>query len=280
MALGRQRSLKAGVVREQLARLAGLDVDVTVEPVPGDQEGLRWRTRQRYAVLPDGRLGMRKHRSHEVVPVEDCLLEAPTGPTFDVRGVRFEIADGGFWQVHPGAPEALVGAVLEALQPRPGDTVLDLYAGAGLFSRFLRDTVGSAGRVVAVEGDAAASALGERNCPGVEVMAGDVTGVLATSYKEAFDLVVLDPPRAGAKAEAGQFAAAELAEAREKLALADNAVKEESMVAAERFARESRVQAELASARTATAKTAAVNKEMERGADALSEEMQRAGESR
>lgn len=82
------------------------------------------------------------------------------------------------------------------------------------------------------------------------------------------------------KAEAGQFAAAELGEARGKLALADSAVREESMIVAERFAQESRVQAELASARTAMVKAAAVNKEMERGADALSDEMQRAGEPR
>jgi uncharacterized membrane protein YeaQ/YmgE (transglycosylase-associated protein family) len=82
------------------------------------------------------------------------------------------------------------------------------------------------------------------------------------------------------KAEAGQYAGAELREAREKLASADSAVQEENMVGAERFAQESRVQAELASARTAAAKATAVNKEMERGADALSEEMQRAGEPR
>jgi hypothetical protein len=82
------------------------------------------------------------------------------------------------------------------------------------------------------------------------------------------------------KADAGQFAGAELGEAREKLAMADSAVREENMIVAERFAHESRVEAELASARTAAAKAAAVNKEMERGADALTEEMQRAGEPR
>lgn len=82
------------------------------------------------------------------------------------------------------------------------------------------------------------------------------------------------------KAEAGRYAGAELGEAREKLALADNAVREENMVVAERFAQESQVQAELASARTAMAKATAVNKEMELGADALTEEMQRAGEPR
>ena len=82
------------------------------------------------------------------------------------------------------------------------------------------------------------------------------------------------------KAEAGQFAGAELGEARQKLAMADNAVRDENMVVAERFARESQVQAELASARTAAAKAASVNVEMGRGADALAEEMQRAGEPR
>jgi uncharacterized membrane protein YeaQ/YmgE (transglycosylase-associated protein family) len=80
------------------------------------------------------------------------------------------------------------------------------------------------------------------------------------------------------KAEAGQFASAELGEARDKLASANSALQEENMITAERFAQESRVQAELASARTAAAKAAAVNKELERGADALTEEMQRAGE--
>lgn len=82
------------------------------------------------------------------------------------------------------------------------------------------------------------------------------------------------------KAEAGRFAGPELGEARDKLALADNAVRDKDMVAAERFAQESQVQAELASARTAAAKARAVNEEMERGADALTEEMQRAGEPR
>jgi uncharacterized membrane protein YeaQ/YmgE (transglycosylase-associated protein family) len=82
------------------------------------------------------------------------------------------------------------------------------------------------------------------------------------------------------KAEAGQFAGAELGEAREKLSMADNAVREENMVEAERFAQESQVQAELASARTAAAKAASVNEEMKRDADALTEEMERTGEPR
>ncbi|WP_436700868.1 class I SAM-dependent RNA methyltransferase [Nocardioides sp. BYT-33-1] len=202
VALPAQRELKAQVVREQLRRVARLEVDVVVEAVPGDEAGLHWRTRQRYVDLPGGGRGMRKHRSHDTVAVDACLLEAPHGPSYDVRGRVFDVADGGFWQVHPGAPEALVDAVLEALAPRAGESALDLYAGVGLFSRFLSEAVGPTGRVAAVEGDRAASALSEHNCPGVLVRAGDVGGVLAGGLPPEWDradLVVLDPPRAGAK---------------------------------------------------------------------------------
>jgi tRNA/tmRNA/rRNA uracil-C5-methylase (TrmA/RlmC/RlmD family) len=195
--LARQRLLKAEVVREQLSRLAGLDVDVTVEPVPGDQDGLRWRTRQRFVPLPDGRHGMRKHRSHDIVPVDDCLI-AGAPPAYVVRDVAFEVATDGFWQVHPGAPETLVGAVLEALAPRAGESVLDLYAGVGLFARFLADAV-APGPVTLVEGDAAACELAVLNVPTATVLGGDVAEALAEDEIGPVDLVVLDPPRTGAK---------------------------------------------------------------------------------
>ncbi|WGX99470.1 class I SAM-dependent RNA methyltransferase [Nocardioides sp. L-11A] len=207
VALPAQRELKARVVREQLLRVARIEVDVVVEAVPGDEEGLHWRTRQRYVALPGGARGMRKHRSHDVVAVDACLLEAPDGPSYDVRGHAFEVTTApgegaSFWQVHPGAPEVLVDAVLDALGPRPGESALDLYAGVGLFSRFLAEAVGPTGSVAAVEGDRTASALSERNCPGVLACGGDVGAVLADGLPDAWaraDLVVLDPPRTGAK---------------------------------------------------------------------------------
>ena len=198
VAVPAQRALKTTVVREQLARLAGLTWDGEVEAVPGDRDGLHWRTRQRYVELPDGRRAMRKHRSHEVVTVDACLIEGVPSDHV-VHGRRFEVADDAFWQVHPGAPQVLVDTVLGMLSPQPGETALDLYAGVGLFSAFLLDAVGPGGRVVAVEGDATASALSVTNCPAAEVRAGDVAGVLATAYDEPFDLVVLDPPREGAR---------------------------------------------------------------------------------
>jgi len=197
--LERQRALKAEVVREQLRRLAGLDVDVEVEAVPGDDDGLRWRTRQRFVTLPGGGRGMRKHRSHDVVEIDDCLIHDPDGPSYDVRGHTFAVAADGFWQVHPGAPEVLVDTVLGLLEPRRGESALDLYAGVGLFARFLLDAVGPEGRVVAVEADREAADNAVVNCPEAEVRAGPVERVLASAHQKPFDLVVLDPPRTGAR---------------------------------------------------------------------------------
>ncbi|WP_392542273.1 class I SAM-dependent RNA methyltransferase [Oryzobacter telluris] len=77
VSLTAQRALKAGVVREQLARLAHLEVDVEVEPVPGDDAGLDWRSRVEFAVDDAGRAGLRRHRSHAVVPVDHCRIAAP-----------------------------------------------------------------------------------------------------------------------------------------------------------------------------------------------------------
>ncbi|MEN3358149.1 MAG: hypothetical protein V7637_2131, partial [Mycobacteriales bacterium] len=68
-----QRELKAAVVREQLARLAGRpDVDVEVAALPGGLLG--WRSRLRFAVTPAGQTGLHRHRSAELEPVAECPL--------------------------------------------------------------------------------------------------------------------------------------------------------------------------------------------------------------
>jgi tRNA/tmRNA/rRNA uracil-C5-methylase (TrmA/RlmC/RlmD family) len=217
VAVPAQRELKASVVREQLVRLAHLDPDdplvagLVVEQVPGDVEGLRWRTRTQFVTTRDGRPGLRKHRSHDVVPVEDCLITLRDVPTPTARTVvaagtshEFSVADDGFWQVHPGAPTVLVDTVLELLDPQPGESVLDLYSGVGLFARFLADRVGEGARIVAIEGDAEATRHARLNLGGFErarAQAGSVGQVLEASYDEPFDLVVLDPPREGARAQ-------------------------------------------------------------------------------
>ena len=74
VAVAAQRALKASLVSEQLRRLAGDERPVVVEEVIGAADGLGWRTRVRFAVDRDGRVGLHKHRSHAVEPVEHCLI--------------------------------------------------------------------------------------------------------------------------------------------------------------------------------------------------------------
>jgi tRNA/tmRNA/rRNA uracil-C5-methylase (TrmA/RlmC/RlmD family) len=222
-----QRRLKGEVVAEQLRRLAGLDREVVVEAVPVAQsapdDGLGWRTRMQYVAVPGGGLGLRKHRSHDVVLVEECLIEArgarrtvvedvgqrssrDRGEVIveTVLGRDFRVEADGFWQVHPQAPRVLTEAVLDLLGPRPGERALDLYAGVGLFSAFLADAVGRAGGVVSIESDRRASELAGENLaefPQAAVRAGRVDQVLSQGFgsTRSVDVVVLDPPREGAK---------------------------------------------------------------------------------
>lgn len=266
-----QRALKAAVVEEQLRRLAGIERRVVVEPAPGDAEGLGWRTRVQFAVDGQGRAGLRKSRSHDVVPVEECLIAAdgveevgverrdwsgvagveviaatgssdravvvtplpkPLGrmpiveldvPVSVLRGdgeggatrvhgraqVRevaagrtFKISGSGFWQVHPAAADVLSQAVLEYVDARPGETAMDLYSGVGLFAAGLAAAVGPDGEVVAVESDRGAVADARTNLAEFEhvVLVEERVERAIAQAPEGFqaEVVVLDPPRAGA----------------------------------------------------------------------------------
>ncbi|HUP98994.1 MAG TPA: TRAM domain-containing protein [Aeromicrobium sp.] len=201
-ALPAQRRLKEAVITEQFERLARMEVRVRVEEV---EPTLRWRSRMQYVALPGGRRGLRKHRSHSIIEVDDCLIAAPDArePSRDtvsetVLGHVFRVAGDGFWQVHPEAPQVLVETVIGMLEPRPGERALDLYAGVGLFSSFLAEAVGAGGSVTSVEGNRTASRLAAQNLarfPQVAVTCAPVEQAVTGPA----DVVVLDPPRSGAK---------------------------------------------------------------------------------
>jgi tRNA/tmRNA/rRNA uracil-C5-methylase (TrmA/RlmC/RlmD family) len=261
VALPAQRRMLGDVVGEQMRRLAGLDLQVQVQPVDGDDAGLGWRTRLRYSTDSQGRLGLRKHRSHDVVPVRSCPIghpglpevtshrwpgcesveavvssrddrlvvveqagrKPPKPPPVGAEGVvstagrrlrgrtyvtesgagrDWRVAATGFWQVHPGAAETLTRVALAMLAPQAGETALDLYAGVGLFAGALAAEVGSDGAVFAVEGDAGAVRDARRNLhdlPQVRLLAGHVERVLRDLPLDAADVVLLDPPRTGAR---------------------------------------------------------------------------------
>ncbi|MFC6067262.1 class I SAM-dependent RNA methyltransferase [Streptomyces ochraceiscleroticus] len=275
---GAQRRLKGEVIAEQLQRLAGLTPeeagwDGTVVPAPGDKvpagEVPAWRTRVQYAIDAEGHAGLRKHRSHEVQPIDHCMIAAPgvselgiekrewpqiatveaiaaTGshdrqviltpkpggrlPIVELdkpvsvmrigekdKGVHrvhgrpfvreraaertWRVGNGGFWQVHPQAADLLVESVMRGLMPKKGDMALDLYCGVGLFAGALADRVGDKGAVLGIESGKRAVEDARHNLADVDrvrIEHGKVDQILPRTGITDVDLVVLDPPRAGA----------------------------------------------------------------------------------
>jgi tRNA/tmRNA/rRNA uracil-C5-methylase (TrmA/RlmC/RlmD family) len=246
---GAQLDWKTTVVREQLARLAGLsaeqidDLGVRVQRVPGGILG--WRTRIRYSVDAAGRPGLLQHRSHQVVPIDRCRIARPALQELDITGREWPDADAieavassggdvsvltrpsgalvegppqvrevaagrdwqvpvdGFWQGHPAAADTLVAAVLDMLQPAPGESAWDLYGGAGLFAAAVAERTKA--RVTVVEssnGGVAAARANLADLAGVEVVQAKVDVALSRRRVAGpVDLVVLDPPRTGAGAK-------------------------------------------------------------------------------
>ncbi|KMO96490.1 class I SAM-dependent RNA methyltransferase [Streptomyces roseus] len=275
---GAQRRLKGEVVAEQLLRLAGLTPeeagwDGTVMPAEGDKlpagQVPQWRTRVQYAIDETGRAGLRKHRSHDIEPVDHCMIAAPgvselgiekqdwpqmatveaiaaTGsqdrqvvltprpggrlplveldkPVSVLRveekdggvhrvhgrpfvreradGRTYRVGMGGFWQVHPQAADTLIKAVMQGLMPRKGEMALDLYCGVGIFAGALAERLGETGAVLGIESTKRAVEDARHNLadfPRVRIEQGKVESVLPKTGITECDLVVLDPPRAGA----------------------------------------------------------------------------------
>jgi tRNA/tmRNA/rRNA uracil-C5-methylase (TrmA/RlmC/RlmD family) len=132
------------------------------------------------------------------------VVEGPARLRQRVGERDFTVAADGFWQVHPEAAPTFARAVLDGVRPAPGETVLDLYAGAGMLTAFLAEAVGTTGRVLGVESSrrAVADAAGNlADLPWAQVNCGRVDGLMLRRLGIAPDVVVLDPPRAGAGRE-------------------------------------------------------------------------------
>jgi tRNA/tmRNA/rRNA uracil-C5-methylase (TrmA/RlmC/RlmD family) len=115
---------------------------------------------------------------------------------------RWRVSGSGFWQVHPAAADTLASAVVRLLGPRPGEHALDLYSGVGLFSAALALAVGESGSVVAVEAGVDAVSDARRNLHDlqqVRLVVAQVETWLRRPGLPRADVVVLDPPRSGAR---------------------------------------------------------------------------------
>ncbi|MDR2355226.1 MAG: 23S rRNA (uracil(1939)-C(5))-methyltransferase RlmD [Clostridiales Family XIII bacterium] len=118
--------------------------------------------------------------------------------------LRFELSPRSFFQVNPAGARALGDLVAAYAAPRRTETIFDLYCGAGALGlRCAR----AAGRVVGVESAASAVADARRNAArngikNADFICGPVERALpALLAREKPQTVILDPPRAGCRAE-------------------------------------------------------------------------------
>jgi 23S rRNA (uracil1939-C5)-methyltransferase len=125
-------------------------------------------------------------------------------------GLVIEFAPVDFIQVNREVNVSMVAAAIAHLAPTPHDRVLDLFCGLGNFSLPLAKRAGS---VVGVEGDAGLVAKAAANAArnGVANAAFFRQDLFETAQfgpwaNERYDLVLLDPPRAGAAAVLARMA--------------------------------------------------------------------------
>ena len=229
-----QLAAKVEAVRDCLRRIGGIAWPGEIGIEAGPELGWRSRT-ELHVDRATGEIGYRRARSHDLVRIDDCPILVPPlrdevrriaavaggAASGDARialaasddgrivrgeararqrvlGVDHSFRADSFWQGNRTLIDALVR---RAVDDDRGRVAVDLYAGAGLFALQLARRFET---VLAVEAEAASAALLRENARGngilnVQVAESDVGGWLReVGALERPDLVLLDPPRAGA----------------------------------------------------------------------------------
>ncbi len=130
-------------------------------------------------------------------PEGRTLLSGYPDQAITLRGRAFRVSAGAFFQVNLAVAERMVAHILEHLPPAPESALLDLYAGAGLFSAFLAPRVA---RLIAVEENPWACedfAFNLDEFDHVELYEAPVEIALPALEAARPEVIILDPPRAG-----------------------------------------------------------------------------------
>ncbi len=130
------------------------------------------------------------------------ILSGSDQMLYSIDGLDFVVSAGSFFQVNTAILPELVGHVLKLLDPRPGQVIVDAYAGVGLFSKFLAE---KNARVIAIEESPWSCRDFELNLEPYDVSLYEASVEEALPALEAGPhSILLDPPRAGLSREALQ----------------------------------------------------------------------------
>lgn len=194
----------AGVLRHLIVRTSADDRDaVALLVVTRNAAALKRPVRALLASddRPDGFfLNVHDTPSPYMVGRETLRLDGHAHVRERAIGPTFLVSPTAFFQTNPTAAAALVGLVLDAIDPSAAH-VLDVYSGSGLFTLPL---AARGHRVTAVEEHARAVSDAGRNLDvnrldprGVRLIGGRAEPVLRDLGRQRFDAAVLDPPRQG-----------------------------------------------------------------------------------
>ena len=211
------RRLAAGVVEPQKIR-----------PVMASPRDYHYRRRVQFQVGPAGEVGFYAYHSQKVVGIDACLLaqDAINASLPEVRGkareilasprrptlLSFEVTAGedgdaeirlakkerSFLQINPGANEKLLSFLESVLAEAGAGRALELFAGEGNLSSRLSVLERE---WTAVESNPHAVAKGKNRLPRIHWVVAEVGEFLSDAARrgETWDVVLLDPPREGAK---------------------------------------------------------------------------------
>ncbi|GAB5494399.1 MAG: TRAM domain-containing protein [Phototrophicaceae bacterium] len=123
---------------------------------------------------------------------------------YEVAERFFRVTVGGTFRANVPQIQNLIGTILKMLELSDKDSVLDLYAGVGIFSAFMAHR---AGLVTLVESYPPTATDAEENLKdfdNVDIIEGSVEDILdlLADSNEIYEAAVLDPPSSGLSKEA------------------------------------------------------------------------------
>lgn len=191
----------AGAPRRRAVTVQATETDTGLDVVAGEMKALDLPLRQTLAMLAERADFARLTWNGEAV-----ATRRPPALRFGPATVA--IPPGTFLQAARAAETLILDLLREAVAD--ARTVADLFCGCGTFSLPLAESA----RVTAIDSEAVAVAAledGARRCPALRPVAARVRDLfrnpLPPDELAGFDAVILDPPRAGAKAQAEHLAA-------------------------------------------------------------------------
>jgi 23S rRNA (uracil1939-C5)-methyltransferase len=167
-------------------------------PTPADLERMAAFEREH-----DVRIYVQPGGPDTIAPLDPTQGRRPLSYSLPQHDVTIEFEPTDFVQINGPLNQSMIERALGMLAPAPTDAVLDLFCGLGNFSLPLARRTG---HVVAVEGDEALvrrarGNAGRNGIANVEFHVADLFKDVAGRpwTRRPYDLVLLDPPRAGAK---------------------------------------------------------------------------------